>query len=188
MKCVISWCILSRNPPPTQPFLCHYATVLRKNSCWEASYIPDCVSGLTNKPMMYQKLLNTSPRWNRNILVSLTYKIMFSLLRLRLSLLLLGPDVLTPTYRTLLRGFLFFFFHPGSHLCRQFAELLLLLRRIQISPTLPRRWPRIPSDASKRSSEKTQDCCRIPLTLRFKCLGVSGSFLNGYATPTDILS
>ena len=113
---------------------------------------------------------------------------MFSLLRLRLSLLLLGPDVLTPTYRTLLRGFLFFFFHPGSHLCRQFAELLLLLRRIQISPTLPRRWPRIPSDASKRSSEKTQDCCRIPLTLRFKCLGVSGSFLNGYATPTDILS
>ena len=25
MKCVISWCILSSKPPPTQPFLCDYA-------------------------------------------------------------------------------------------------------------------------------------------------------------------
>ena len=79
---------------------------------------------------------------------------MFSLLRLRLSLLLLGPDVLTPTYRTLLRGFLFFFFHPGSHLCRQFAELLLLLRRIQISPTLPEEDREFPAMLRKEVPRK----------------------------------
>ena len=88
---------------------------------------------------------------------------MFLLLRLRLSLLWLGPDVLKPTYRTLLHSFLFFFF--------TLVRVQLLLKRIQISLTLSRRWPRIPSDASKRSYEKTQDCCRIPLTLRINALG-----------------
>ena len=74
----------------------------------------------------------TAKNVRRNIFLSLTCKIMFLLLRLRLSLLLLGPDGLTSTYRTLLHSFLLFFC-PGSHLCRHFVELLLPLKRIQIS-------------------------------------------------------
>ena len=113
---------------------------------------------------MYQKLLK---------LLSLTYKIMFSLLRLRLSLLSLGSDGLRPTYMSLLPRF----FSPWQPPLQPFRRTTVTVKT-NWNLTLPHKWPRVPSDVSKRIYEKTLHCCRIPLTLRIKCLGVSGSFLN----------
>ena len=99
---------------------------------------------------------------------------MFSLLRLRLSLLLLGSDEPRPTYRSLSPRF---FFSPWWPPLQPFRRTTVTVKT-NWNLTLPHKWPRVPSDASKRSYEKTLHCCRIPLTLRIKCLGVSGSFLN----------